>query len=347
MTKSIVVVGAGVVGLTCAYQLAEEGYDVTIVAKHLPSTSIADSQYTSPWAGAHFRPFPAKTPEEYRDSKLTRSTFQVFKKLATTFPESSIRFMPGTDFIERDDPLYENVSAGYAEGIENFKVLPKSALPNGIKFGATYNAWCMNSPMYIQFLERRLEMYYKVKIVQESLGSLQQVAELFPGATIVNCSGRGLTYYGGYDPATYPIRGQTLLVKSPKDCPYNSETVTYQLEDGSFCFVIPRPLDGGVIVGGTKQVGDLYPQVRDADTQKLIENGKKWFPELLIDGEFQIKRINVGFRPARHGGVRIEREVVDGTEVVHCYGFGGSGYEMSWGAGQKVVELVKSAKSKL
>ncbi|KAH3663515.1 hypothetical protein OGAPHI_004916 [Ogataea philodendri] len=347
MVKDVVVVGSGVAGLTCAYQLASKGYKVTVVAKHLPSTSITDSQYTSPWAGAHFRPAPSKTPEDYRDSKLTRATYKAFKKLAAEFPESSIQFMPGTDYIEKSDPAYLNLAPGYYEDLENFKVIPTHQLPKNVKFGAKYTAWSLNAPMYLQFLERRLEMFFGVKFVQESLGSLEQVAKMFPGNIIINCSGRGLQYRGGYDPTTFPIRGQTLLVKAPENCPYRKETITYQLADGRFRFVIPRPLDGGVILGGTKQPGDLSSSVSEEDTASLIADGKKRFPELLIDGEFQVKRVNVGFRPARKAGVRIEREIVDGTEIVHCYGFGGSGFEMSWGAAEKVVQLVTGSKSKL
>ena len=43
----IVVLGAGVTGLTSAVFLAEAGYEVTIIAAHVPGdTSI---EYTSPW----------------------------------------------------------------------------------------------------------------------------------------------------------------------------------------------------------------------------------------------------------------------------------------------------------
>ena len=43
----IVIIGAGVTGLTTAVFLAEEGYKVTIVAAHVPGDSSIE--YTSPW----------------------------------------------------------------------------------------------------------------------------------------------------------------------------------------------------------------------------------------------------------------------------------------------------------
>jgi D-amino-acid oxidase len=56
-----------------------------------------------------------------------------------------------------------------------------------------------------------------------------------------------------------------------------------------------------------------------------------------------IIRHGVGLRPARNGGVRIEREVIGGLEVVHNYGHAGWGYQGSYGCAERVVELVREA----
>lgn len=45
----IIVIGAGVTGLTTALQLQSKGHNVTIVAKWFPGESSIE--YTSPWAG--------------------------------------------------------------------------------------------------------------------------------------------------------------------------------------------------------------------------------------------------------------------------------------------------------
>jgi len=51
--KEIIVIGAGVVGLTTALKIQEQGtYRVTIVAETFP-TDPKSSRYTSHWAGAH------------------------------------------------------------------------------------------------------------------------------------------------------------------------------------------------------------------------------------------------------------------------------------------------------
>ena len=61
-------------------------------------------------------------------------------------------------------------------------------------------------------------------------------------------------------------------------------------------------------------------------------------------------RHGVGLRPLRQSGVRVEKEKVDSTWVVHNYGHGGWGYQGSYGCSQRAVELVDdilATKSKL
>lgn len=63
--------------------------------------------------------------------------------------------------------------------------------------------------------------------------------------------------------------------------------------------------------------------------------------------DFQIIKDIVGRRPAREGGMRLEVEAKDGPHrqrrhVLHAYGAGGRGYEISWGVAGEVVELAKN-----
>jgi glycine/D-amino acid oxidase-like deaminating enzyme len=49
MSKHVVVIGAGVIGLTTALLLQKKGYQVTIVAKYAPGEM--NIEYTSPYSG--------------------------------------------------------------------------------------------------------------------------------------------------------------------------------------------------------------------------------------------------------------------------------------------------------
>jgi len=67
-------------------------------------------------------------------------------------------------------------------------------------------------------------------------------------------------------------------------------------------------------------------------------------PSLLNEnGTFDVITDIVGRRPSRHGGMRLEAERVgDGSSekrIVHAYGAGARGYEVSWGVAAAVAEM--------
>ncbi len=351
----VVIVGAGVIGLTCALVLSEssKNYDITIIASHFPDDPLSPN-YTSPWAGAHFRPFPSVNPHDKRESEYTRKTFQYFKTFSINHPESSIKFIKGIEYLEKPNDYYESLSPGFSNDIPNFKTISSNSLPfNNIKLGVKYDTFVLNSPIYIQFLQRFLKFNYHVNFKRSTLNSLKQVFQIYGNdIIIINASGQGLQYNGGYDPKCFPIRGQTLLVRPPKGMTdYDNVTITHQDKNQLWTFVIPRPLNGGIILGGTKQPNDLDPNPRNEDTKSLIERGKKLYPKLFYpDGSLDIQNVNVGFRPAREGGSRIEKEVVNvegKKKIVHAYGLGGMGFETSYGVAKHVQRLVEGHESKL
>ena len=59
-------------------------------------------------------------------------------------------------------------------------------------------------------------------------------------------------------------------------------------------------------------------------------------------GRAPVLQENVGLRPCRRGGVRLERQqgALHGLTVVHNYGHGGSGVTLSWGCAEEVVGIV-------
>lgn len=84
VTSPIVIVGAGVIGISTAFRISEiDPYaKIVIISKDFPESGLLNPYYTSSKAGAHFRPFPSKSDAEFRDSKYTAATYTKFKKLA-------------------------------------------------------------------------------------------------------------------------------------------------------------------------------------------------------------------------------------------------------------------------
>lgn len=141
--------------------------------------------------------------------------------------------------------------------------------------------------------------------------------------------------------------GQTCLVSNSCD-----RNITQFNADGSWTFFIPRPLEGGTIVGGTKEVNDWTSTPRPETRAQILENAAKAYPPILgPEGKFNVIRDIVGRRPFRKGGLRLEREPMErnlkGRFVVHAYGAGGSGYALSWGVAEEVVNLVQKSQSSI
>ena len=102
------------------------------------------------------------------------------------------------------------------------------------------------------------------------------------------------------------IAGQTALVANPCD-----QTITQQNADGTWTFIIPRPLNGGTIIGGSKEPHDWNPYVDTSTRENILLRAAKMYPPIITNerppnsGGFEILANIVGRRPSRRGGVRI------------------------------------------
>jgi hypothetical protein len=263
------------------------------------------------------------------------------KQIAAEVPEAGVELMPGVEYLEDPPEANLKLRSGeeYAGPGDRFRVLGKDELPEGVRWGCQYGTYCINVPVYSKWLLRRfLErggkvMRHKLKNAESAFDVARQEG-LGEDVTVVNCSGTNF----GHDAAVKIIRGQTVLVKQQY-----GKTVTRQNRDGSWAFLIPRPCGGGTIVGGSKEVGDMEEAPRAETREKLLRQAVKYFPD-FVEGEdaFEILRDNVGRRPYRDGGCRLETEVIaDGRrQIIHAYGIGGRGYETSWAIAERVVELL-------
>jgi D-amino-acid oxidase len=107
--------------------------------------------------------------------------------------------------------------------------------------------------------------------------------------------------------------------------------------------LIPRPRGGGTIIGGSKEIGDFETRVRADTQQALLKKSVEVFPDFVSSvDQFKVVKDNVGRRPWREGGIRVEiEEVSPDQNIVHGYGAGARGYELSWGVAERVLRLVQ------
>ncbi|KAI9276930.1 hypothetical protein BDA99DRAFT_494448 [Phascolomyces articulosus] len=336
----VVVVGAGVSGLTTAVDLLKNGYkDVTVIGQYIPGDMT--TAYTSPWAGASILSFASSN--DVRLQEIDADAHKVFKYLAENVPESSVIHCPGIQFNDQEDEAGED-SFWVRKIYPKFQEIPKNKLPEGVHKGYTFETYTLSVPKYLKWLvEQVTQLGGKVQRV-EAVDSLQQVIDATQCDILINCTAMGAAKLVDVrDSNMYTVRGQTILVEAPH--------IRQQIyRDGSdrIVYIIPRG-DGTVICGGTMDTVNKNLNAEPALTKQLLEGAYSICPELThgqgVD-KFKVVSVNVGFRPGRKGGIRLEKEVRVSAAlgkkvtIVHNYGHSSHGYQSSWGCSQRVVKLL-------
>lgn len=81
--KHIIILGAGVTGLQTALSLltspSTKNYKITVIATHIPGDS--SPEYTSPWAGGHWRSHAGSSEEEREAAGWDRRTYEFWTRL--------------------------------------------------------------------------------------------------------------------------------------------------------------------------------------------------------------------------------------------------------------------------
>jgi D-amino-acid oxidase len=236
--------------------------------------------------------------------------------------------------------------------MDGFRELPASELPAGIHSGCEFTSVCINTAIYLPWLVGQCAKHG----VHFRRGVLKHVSEAAglshtgkKADVVVNASGLLACRLGGVmDTAVYPVRGQIVVVRNEAK---SIMPTTSGCDDGSdeIVYVMQRALGGGTILGGTYMKGNWDPNPDPNIAMRIMKRAVEAHPELtggMGVEALDIIRHGVGLRPGREGGVRIEKEEVDGTWVVHNYGHAGWGYQGSYGCAERVVELVDEIAAK-
>ncbi|KAF3407674.1 D-amino-acid oxidase [Talaromyces pinophilus] len=339
---NIIVLGAGVAGLTTAHSIlanlpSTKSINLTIVAKHLPG-DINQTEYCSPQAGANWRSFE---PELNQYGQYDKVAFERFLQIARESPESGVKRFPlrlvyGAEDDRRKEGLW------FGELVGGITDVPKGELPEGAGWGVDLVTFMFNPVVYCNWLFASL-LKRGVKVVRRSYDHVDTLRSDFPNtAAIFNCTGLGARHLGGVeDTKVHPTKGQTILISEPKK-PLTRMSVWTQpsiFPPGEFSHVFPRPLGGGVIIGGVRLDNDWDDSFDESRVERIKQRACQLAPELGNPEDLQVVRHNIGLRPSRDGGARVDIEDRNGTWLVHNYGAGGAGYQSSWGMAEHAVSL--------
>jgi D-amino-acid oxidase len=301
----VIVVGAGVVGLTCAVRLLEAGHRVDVIARDLPLET------TSSVAAALWYPYRA-LPHD-RVLGWARTSYDVFARLANVASVSGVSMLPGVEVLrERCERPW------WAEAVPELG--ETHLVPDGYELGWTFAAPVVEMPVYLDWL---------ASLVEERGGTLTRMnlSGLPSGAdVVVNCSGIASKFLAA-DYAVHPVQGQVVVVEQVG-------LERWWLDDGGPTYVVPRSHD--IVLGGTDVEGEWSRTPSPEAAAAILRRALRLVPELA---GAEVLAHRVGLRPARPT-VRLERVAIGDQSVVHCYGHGGAGVTLSWGCADEVVSLV-------
>ncbi|QBR91709.1 FAD-dependent oxidoreductase [Nocardioides euryhalodurans] len=295
----VIVVGAGVVGLSCALRLLEDGHDVAVLARDLPLET------TSAVAAALWYPYRA-LPQDRVTAWASRSR-EVFTELAGD-DATGVRLREGIEVFTEAQP-----DPWWAAAVPDLRRRPR--LPDGYVDGWSFLAPVVEMPVYLTWLRDRV-LAGGGSVTRLALAALPSGGDL-----VVNCSGLGARHLAG-DPTVLPVRGQVAIVEQPG-------IDRWMLDGAGPTYVVPRADD--VVVGGTDDEGEWDRAPVAEVTREILARATRLVPELA---GARVLRTRVGLRPTRPV-VRLERV----GHVVHAYGLGGAGVTLSWGVADEVASL--------
>ena len=309
----IVVVGAGVVGLTTAISLAEAGLSTRVVAAEPPSavTSVA--------AGAIWGPVRCGPADRCHD--WARTGLEVLSAL-TDEESAGVHRLSGRVVGRTAD-----TPPAWGDLLSDARLLPAEERPAGFAFGWSYTAPAVSMPVYLQYLLDR----YASRGGSVEYAMVPSLASV-DAPIVVNCTGIGARTLVP-DEAVVPVRGQVVVVENPGICEFYIDHGAERTSDYVYAF----PHGDVVILGGTAEEGASDWAPRPEVSARILRDCAAAFPVLL--GATVITE-RVGLRPVRPE-VRLEAEALPGGRVLwHNYGHGGAGVTLSWGCAREVTDGV-------
>jgi D-amino-acid oxidase len=345
----VVVIGAGVIGLTTALCLLRRGFAVTIVADRFTP------DVTSIVAGALWEWPPAVCGH---DRNLERAqawagrSYRIFAELAAD-PATGVFIRPAAFSFRRpveENPILLNKRNALARIARDFRhdaaLIHENAINPELHFRDAYAhlAPMIDTEVYMAYLMKEVKAA-GCRVVQRKVNSMREdlLAE-FEANAAINCTGLGAREFG--DDTVYPLRGAVIRVRNdgraiPRITQAHCVSHDGTTADPVFIFIVPRGSDQ-LVLGGFAEpnetgldIGlDNYEPVRE-----VLRRCVEFLPALRGAEIDAAEPVRVGLRPARVQNVRLEWE--PGTRIVHNYGHGGSGVTLSWGCAEDAVRRVE------
>lgn len=312
--QQVVVIGAGVSGLTSAVCLAEAGWPVRVWTAAMPLDT------TSAVAGAVWG--PVFTEPVAKTLSWCRQSLRVFRELADE-PGTGVRMAPA---LTVGDLAVGAELPPQVALIPDLRPADPADLPGGFTTGFRSTLPMIDMPQYLNYLTRRVAAAGG-EIEIHPVRSVAEAADAAP--VVVNCSGLGAAKLTG-DDTLRPLFGQHVVVSNP-----GLQQIFLERNDAPewVCY-FPHPQR--VVCGGISIAGRWDKTADPEVTQRILQRCRRIEPRLE---ETPVIETITGLRPDRPS-VRLESEPLGRARCIHNYGHSANGVTLSWGCAREVARIV-------
>jgi D-amino-acid oxidase len=354
--RHILVIGAGVSGLTTALCLLREGLRVTVVAeKFAPNITsvVAGALWEWPPAVCRHREDPIALSRAKAWCKTSYGTFSELARDSAT----GVFMRPATFYfrrpVEEDSRHFQKMNE-LKDNVRDFVRDPALIEKNGVNpSSGVRDAYSHLTPLvdtdvYMKWLLGEVRGLGGRVIQHKIVGRLrEQEKELkrhFEADAIVNCAGLGSAEIA--NEPMFPLRGALIRIHNdgkrfPRITQAHCVAHEGHASEPGFIFIVPRGHDM-LVLGGIAEPDEWSLDIgfdNHEPIRKMYQRCIDFLP-ILKNAEIDATEpVRVGLRPFRRQSVRLDRET--GTDIIHNYGHGGSGVTLSWGCALEVVEMVK------
>ncbi|MEO5892738.1 MAG: FAD-dependent oxidoreductase [Ferruginibacter sp.] len=311
MSKNIIIIGAGISGMSTACLLAGKNHHLTICAAAF-SPNITSNKAAAFWFPYHIR-------NDKRGIEWCNISYQYYKAFAEQ-PETGVSFRQlikvlGTGTTEAETTWIDFMPKG------SYRQMKQQELPPGIIEAYDITVPLIETQIFLPWLQEDL-VKKGVTIIEQEIYELEELTSHYD--VVINCSALGARKLCK-DENVIPVRGQVALLEPLTGMPI-------YLDNEKPLYIVPRK--DAIIVGGTYEPGIETAFTEPATIEQLLKNAYEVFPVLKKQ---QVTGSWAGIRPYR-AEVRLERE--KNKNIIHNYGHGGSGFTLAFGCAETVAAIV-------
>lgn len=263
-SKTVAVLGAGVVGLTMAYDLLENGYEVHLYSSEW-SPNLTSNVAAGIWSPLSFPKDLAEEKKEFH-RRLQKISEERFLKSIGESPEfEGVQFISSYSFKKQtsQESDREEVIAHFDNGV--------------VQRGRRVYELGIEGQLFMN------DLYLKVKqkgaLLKEChFESLQDILNLTE-SVVINCTSMGSIKLFN-DQEFVPVRGQLVYLTPQKEIDYlYFHSVDNKPGDTNIFYVSIYPWSDRIILGGVYEVNQNEPIATSEMIETIIKNAQQCFSE--------------------------------------------------------------------